>query len=82
MLVGYRSLVDVPELIPRFLAVPEESGAHVVALDDERLLVASDCPQTAALYADLGYTLVCVDPSEFQRLEGCVTCLSVRIPDR
>ena len=82
VVVGYRPLVDAPELFPHFLAVPEESGAHVVALDDERLLLAADCPRTAELYADLGYTPVCVDLSEYQRLEGCVTCLSVRIPDR
>jgi dimethylargininase len=82
VIVGYPPLVDVPALFPSFLAVPEESGAHVVALDDERLLLAADCPRTAALYADLGYSPVCVDISEFQRLEGCVTCLSVRIPDR
>jgi dimethylargininase len=81
VVVGYRPVVDVPELFPAFLAVPEESGAHVVALDGERLLMAADCPKTAELYADLGYLPVCVDISEYQRLEGCVTCLSVRITE-
>ena len=27
----------------------------------------------------LGYTVVQVDISEFEKLEGCVTCLSIRI---
>jgi dimethylargininase len=63
----------------RYLAVPEESGAHVVLLDDERLLMAADCPASAQLFRDLGYQPVVVDISEFEKLEGCVTCLSVRL---
>ena len=79
VVVGYRPFVDHPDLFPSFLGVPEESGAHVVPLGDDQLLMASDCPASAELYADLGYEPVVVDVSEFQRLEGCVTCLSVRI---
>jgi dimethylargininase len=63
----------------RFLPVPEESGSHVVLLDDDRLLMASDAPRSAELFADLGWTPVTVDISEFEKLEGCVTCLSVRL---
>lgn len=77
--VGYPPLVDSPASFPRFLAVPEESGAHVVLLGGDRLLMAADCPRTATLYADLGYQPVTVDISEYQKLEGCVTCLSVRL---
>ena len=33
----------------------------------------------AELFEDLGYEPVAVDISEFQKLEGCVTCLSVRL---
>ena len=36
-------------------------------------------PKTAELYADLGHEPVLVDISEFEKLEGCVTCLSVRL---
>ena len=60
-------------------AVPEESGAHVVLLGGAQLLMAADCPRSAALFADLGYEPVIVDISEFEKLEGCVTCLSVRV---
>jgi len=35
--------------------------------------------QERELFADLGYEPVVVDISEFERLEGCVTCLSVRL---
>lgn len=78
-IVGWRPLVDDASIFPRFLATPEESGAHVVPLGDDRLLIADDCPRSAELYAGLGYEPVPVAIGEFQKLEGCVTCLSVRI---
>ncbi|MET7390889.1 dimethylargininase [Streptomyces sp. NPDC005529] len=77
--IGYEPLVDSPGLFPRFLPVPEESGAHVVLLGGGRLLMAGSAPKTADLLADLGHTPVPVDISEFEKLEGCVTCLSVRL---
>jgi dimethylargininase len=79
--IGYEPLVDVQSVFPRFLPVPEESGAHVVLLGGGRLLMAASAPKTAELFTDLGYAPVLVDISEFERLEGCVTCLSVRLRD-
>jgi dimethylargininase len=78
-IIGYAPLVDDPQFFPRFVSVPEESGAHVVLLGGGKLLMAADCPGSAALFTELGYTPVIVDVSEFEKLEGCVTCLSVRI---
>ncbi len=69
-----------PAPFPLRLAVPEESGAHVVPIGGTDLLIAASAPATAAKLADLGYTPVVVDISEFERLEGCVTCLNVLIP--
>jgi dimethylargininase len=80
-IVGYPPLVDDAEAFPVFRPVPEESGAHVVLLGEDRLLMAADCPASATLYRSLGYTPIQVDISEFQKLEGCVTCLSVRLRD-
>jgi dimethylargininase len=80
-IVGYPPLVDDRHFFPHFRAVPEESGSHVVLLGEDRLLIAADCPASAELYSALGYTPVPVDISEFQKLEGCVTCLSVRLRD-
>lgn len=77
--VGYPPLVDHAGLFGRFLPVPEESGSHVVLIGGQRLLIAADCPKTADLLADMGYEPLLVDISEFQKLEGCVTCLSVRL---
>ncbi|MEU0498906.1 dimethylargininase [Mycobacterium sp. NPDC006124] len=78
-IIGYEPVVDDPGVYPSFLAVPEEPGAHVVILDDDVLLMSSAAPETAALFADRGYRLERVDVSEYEKLEGCVTCLSVRI---
>jgi dimethylargininase len=77
--IGYAPVVDDPGMFPSFLAVPEEPGAHVVILDEDLLLMSSAAPRTAELFADRGYRLEPVDVSEYEKLEGCVTCLSVRV---
>ncbi|MGV8969571.1 MAG: dimethylargininase [Microbacteriaceae bacterium] len=77
--IGYAPLVEDPSIFDRFLAVPEEGGSHVVVLSADTVLMAASAPRSAALIADLGYTVVTVDISEFEKLEGCVTCLSVRV---
>ncbi|WP_329039742.1 N(G),N(G)-dimethylarginine dimethylaminohydrolase [Streptomyces sp. NBC_01725] len=79
--IGHAPLVDDPSLFPRFLAVPEEAGSHVVLLGGGKLLMAASAPRSAELFADLGLEPVPVDISEFEKLEGCVTCLSVRLRD-
>ncbi|OUE10072.1 N(G),N(G)-dimethylarginine dimethylaminohydrolase [Clavibacter michiganensis] len=77
--IGYEALVDEPRLFPSFLPVPEAEGTAVVALDDDTLLLSAAAPRTAELLRGLGYEVVAVDISEFEKLEGCVTCLSVRV---
>lgn len=79
--IGYPPMVDGAQLFPRFVEVPEEAGAHVVLLGQGKLLMAADCPKSADLLADLGYEPIVVDISEYEKLEGCVTCLSVRLRD-
>jgi dimethylargininase len=78
-IIGYPAVVDDPAIFDRFLAMPEEGGAHVVALAPDTVLMAASAPASAALIADLGYRVVTVDISEFEKLEGCVTCLSMRV---
>ncbi|MFM7045457.1 MAG: dimethylargininase [Ilumatobacteraceae bacterium] len=77
--IGWEPVVDDVSAFPAFLAMPEEGGAHVVLLDDRRLLMSADCPQSAALLRARGYEPIEVDISEYVKLEGCVTCLSVRL---
>ena len=76
--VGYAKHVDSPSAFDRFLALPEP-GAAVVVLSDDSVLMAASVPKSAALVESLGYRVVTVDVSEFEKLEGCVTCLSVRL---
>ncbi len=77
--IGYEPLVDDPGFWPHFRPMPEEGGSHVVDLGEGRLLMAASAPRSAELIADLGFTPIPVDISEFEKLEGCVTCLSVRV---
>ena len=78
-IIGYPPLVDDPDLFDRYLAVPEEPGAHVVVLDERTVLMSSAAPRTAAMFRDLGLDVVAVDVTEFEKRDGCVTCLSVRV---
>jgi dimethylargininase len=75
----------LPQLVPAGLfpavrPVEEEAGCHVVPLDADRILIARSAPRTAGLLADVGFIPVVVDIGEFEKLEGCVTCLSVLLP--
>jgi dimethylargininase len=77
----------LPELVPAGLfpavrPVDEEAGCHVVPLGADRVLIAASAPRTAELLDDMGFTPVVVDISEFEKLEGCVTCLSVLLHGR
>jgi dimethylargininase len=76
--IGHPDDVDHPGIFPRFLAMPEH-GAAAVVLSDDTVLMAASVPKSAALIESLGYRVITVDISEFEKLEGCVTCLSVRV---
>ena len=69
-------------LFPAVRPVEEDSACHVVPLGGDRVLIAASAPRTAGLLKDLGFTPVVVDITEFEKLEGCVTCLSVLLPAR
>lgn len=77
--IGYPDFVDDPAIFQRFLPVPEEHGTAVVCLSDSHLLMSASAPRTTALLEGLGYTVTTVEITEFEKLEGCVTCLSVRL---
>ena len=77
--IGYEPLVDDPDRWPSFLAVPEAEGAHVVLLDGSTVLMSASAPATRTLFEERGLRVIAVDITEFEKLEGCVTCLSVRL---
>ena len=60
----------------------KKPGATSSPLGDDHVLIAASAPRTAAWLVDQGYTPVVVDIAEYEKLEGCVTCLSVLIPDQ
>ena len=77
--IGYPPATDDMSIFPSFVPVPEPAGAHVVLLGENRLLMAASAPASAELFAGLGYEPIVADISEYEKLEGCVTCLSVRL---
>jgi dimethylargininase len=77
--IGYPPLVDDQEVWPTFLAMPEEAGSHVVLLGDDVVLMSTSAPRSRALLEERGLRVVAVDLTEYEKLEGCVTCLSVRL---
>jgi dimethylargininase len=62
----------------RILNVPSDEpwGANTLTIGDT-VLVAGNCPETAALLGDAGFEPVAVDIAELQKAEAGLTCLSV-----
>jgi dimethylargininase len=72
------SLLDTSPF-PALRIVPEEAGSHVVTIGDGTVLMAASAPRSAELLDDWGFDVVAVDIGEFEKMEGCVTCLSVLV---
>jgi dimethylargininase len=72
------SLFD-PAPFPTMRLVPEEAGSHVVLTGGGTVVMAASAPRSAEMLDDLGFDVVTVDIGEFEKREGCVTCLSVLI---
>ena len=51
----------------------------VVDLGGGAVVLSADAPHTAALLRARGLDVVPVPITEFEKVEGCVTCLSVRL---
>jgi len=75
------SLVDTSPF-PALRIVPEEAGSHVVPLGANTVLVAASAPRSARLFDAWGFDVFVVDIGEFEKMEGCVTCLSVLVDER
>ncbi len=77
--IGWEPAVADPSVWREFVSAPEEPGAHVVLLGGMSVLMSAAAPRTANLLRGAGHDVTLVDISEFEKLEGCVTCLSVRL---
>ncbi|WP_433468245.1 dimethylargininase [Spirillospora sp. CA-128828] len=78
-LIGVPDMVDT-SVLPFLRVVQEPEGAHVVVLGPDHVLMSASAPRTAARLAEDGLRVTSVDISEFEALDGCVTCLSVLVP--
>jgi dimethylargininase len=72
------SLVDSSPF-PAMRIVPEEAGSHVILLGGDAVLMAASAPASAELFDGWGFDVTVVDIGEFEKMEGCVTCLSVLV---
>jgi dimethylargininase len=77
--IGREELLGDTSAFPDFLQVPEVLGNAVVDLGGGAVVLSAGAPGTADLLRDRGLEVVPVAVGEFEKLEGCVTCLSVRI---
>ncbi|WP_308166018.1 dimethylargininase [Actinomadura sp. NEAU-AAG7] len=78
-IIGVPELVDT-SVLPCMRVAGEPAGAQVVGLGPAHVLISAAAPRTAAQLAADGLRVTTVDISEFEALEGCVTCLSVLVP--
>lgn len=74
-IVGSPRHVDA-SVFPRFLPMPDASGS-LVAVGPDSVVVSASAPATAELVKSLGYRVTALDVSEFEKLEGGVSCLSI-----
>ena len=66
---------------PAMRRVPEEAGSHVILMGGGTIVMAASAPRSAEMFDDMGFDVVTVDIGEFEKREGCVTCLSVLVSD-
>lgn len=78
-MLGHPPLLDEPGRWEPLLRVPEPEGAHVVVLGDRSVLIPRAHRAPGRCLEGRGLRVVAVDISDFEKLEGCVTCLSVRL---
>nr|WP_241698529.1 arginine deiminase family protein [Flaviflexus huanghaiensis] len=64
---------------PGYRVAPEFEGSQVVLLGDNKVLMSSSAPKTEAMLKAEGFDVMTTPMTEFEKTEGCVTCLSIRI---
>lgn len=77
-ILGYEKSLDDSRIFNRFLPLPDAAGVGLVVLNQETILMPASATASIALVKDLGYTVVTVDVSEFDKLGRSLASLSVR----
>lgn len=75
-----------PDYAPRaeyfpggYRSAPEFLGSQVILLGGDTVLMSDSGPDTADYLRAEGFNVLTTPMTEFEKTEGCVTCLSVRI---
>jgi len=81
-LVVAEALADHPALAGyhRIVVPTEETYAANCVRVNDAVLIASGHPAVAAQVAALGHRVVTLDMSEFRKMDGGLSCLSLRLP--
>ena len=82
-LVVAGELVEMEELgaFDRIVVPPEEEyGANCIRVND-RVLVAAGHERTAERIVERGYEVIELETSEFRKVDGGLSCLSLRLPE-
>jgi dimethylargininase len=77
--VGRAANIDDDSAFGGLVDVPEDLGASVIALGDGAVLMSAAAPRTVDLLRERGIDVIAVSITEFEKLQGGVTCMSVRI---
>ena len=72
--------VDLPvfEKFHQTPVAPEEAYAVNCLWVNDKIIVPAGFPKTLKLVRDLGYEAVVVDTSEYRKIDGGLSCLSLR----
>ena len=62
---------------PDSVPAGEEYAANCVGINDT-VLIAQGCPGIGALLGGLGYEVATLEMSEYRKMDGGLSCLSVR----
>ncbi|MDO4607070.1 MAG: N(G),N(G)-dimethylarginine dimethylaminohydrolase [Bowdeniella nasicola] len=78
-LLVYRPLLGRLETHASVVAAPEPTGARVMLLGGNRVMMGASAPRTAEMLRRRGYDVLTVDISEFEKIGAGPTCLSIRM---
>ncbi len=79
-IVAMRGIADHPAFggFDVIAVLPEENYAANLLRINEFVVLAAGFPEIAKTVADLGHTVVPLDMSEFRKMDGSLSCLSLR----
>lgn len=77
--ISHEDYTPPAEYFPGVRMVPEFLGTQVVLLGGDSLLISASAPKTAEMLKAEGFDVIPTPMTEIEKMEGSVTCLSVRI---